>query len=341
MITFEMHMEIKILHKQGMSNRAIARQLGISRNTVRRYLQAQCEPVKYTPRPVASSLLDEFRDYIRQRITDAHPYKIPATVIAREITEQGYRGGSSILREFIRSLNLTTAEAEPVVRFETEPGKQMQVDWGTMRNGKSPLHVFVAVLGFSRILYIEFTDNMRYDTLEECHRNAFHFFGGVPREVLYDNMKTVVLQRDAYQIGKHRFNPSLWQFGKEMGFSPRLCRPFRAQTKGKVERMVQFTRNSFYIPLMTRLRPMEIILDVETANCYGLRWLHDVANQRIHETIQVRPCERWVEEQQCMLSLPPVQKSYDVQVDESLVTFDRQPLHHPLSIYDTFSRGVA
>ena len=111
-----------------------------------------------------------------------------------------------------------------------------------MRNGKSPLHVFVAVLGFSRMLYIEFTDNMRYDTLEECHRNAFSFFGGVPREVLYDNMKTVVSQRDAYRTGQHRFNPSLWQFGKEMGFSPRLCRPFRAQTKGKVERMVQYTR---------------------------------------------------------------------------------------------------
>ncbi|MGM5018219.1 DDE-type integrase/transposase/recombinase, partial [Escherichia coli] len=112
-------------------------------------------------------------------------------------------------------------EQEPAVRFETEPGRQMQVDWGTMRNGRSPLHVFVAVLGYSRMLYIEFTDNMRYDTLETCHRNAFRFFGGVPREVLYDNMKTVVLQRDAYQTGQHRFHPSLWQFGKEMGFSPR------------------------------------------------------------------------------------------------------------------------
>ncbi|EPX7646872.1 IS21-like element IS100 family transposase, partial [Escherichia coli] len=165
---------------------------------------------------------------------------------------------------FIRSLSVPQ-EQEPAVRFETEPGRQMQVDWGTMRNGRSPLHVFVAVLGYSRMLYIEFTDNMRYDTLETCHRNAFRFFGGVPREVLYDNMKTVVLQRDAYQTGQHRFHPSLWQFGKEMGFSPRLCRPFRAQTKGKVERMVQYTRNSFYIPLMTRLRPMGITVDVETA----------------------------------------------------------------------------
>ncbi len=195
--------------------------------------------------------------------------------------------------------------------------------------------------GYSRMLYIEFTDNMRYDTLETCHRNAFRFFGGVPREVLYDNMKTVVLQRDAYQTGQHRFHPSLWQFGKEMGFSPRLCRPFRAQTKGKVERMVQYTRNSFYIPLMTRLRPMGITVDVETANRHGLRWLHDVANQRKHETIQARPCDRWLEEQQSMLALPPEKKEYDVHPGENLVNFDKHPLHHPLSIYDSFCRGVA
>ncbi|MFP1527007.1 IS21 family transposase [Escherichia coli] len=204
-------MKIKILHKQGMSSRAIARELGISRNTVKRYLQAKSEPPKYTPRPAVASLLDEYRDYIRQRIADAHPYKIPATVITREIRYLGYRGGMTILRAFIRSLGFSGAGACCSVRNGT--GRQMQVDWGTMRNGCSPLHVFVAVPGYSRMLYIEFTDNMRYDTLETCHRNAFRFFGGVPREVLYDNMKTVVLQRDAYQTGQHRFHPSLWQFG--------------------------------------------------------------------------------------------------------------------------------
>lgn len=144
-------------------------------------------------------------------------------------------------------------------------------------------------------------------------------------------MKTVVLQRDAYQTGQHRFHPSLWQFGKETGFSPRLCRPFRAQTKGKVERMVQYTRNSFYIPLMTRLRPMGITVDVETANRHGLRWLYDVANQRKYETIQARPCDRWLEEQQSMLSLPPEKKEYDVHPGENLVNFAPPPciIHSP------------
>lgn len=104
MVTFETVMEIKILHKQGLSSRAIARELSISRNTVKRYLRAQPEPPKYTPLPTVTSFLDEYRDYIRQRITIAHPYKIPATVIAREIIEQGYRDGMTILREFIPSL---------------------------------------------------------------------------------------------------------------------------------------------------------------------------------------------------------------------------------------------
>ena len=116
MVTFETVMEIKILHKQGMSSRAIARELGISRNTVKRYLQAKSEPPKYTPRPAVASLLDEYRDYIRQRIADAHPYKIPATVIAREIRDQGYRGGMTILRTFIRSLSVPQ-ELESAIRF--------------------------------------------------------------------------------------------------------------------------------------------------------------------------------------------------------------------------------
>lgn len=92
---------------------------------------------------------------------------------------------------------------------------------------------------------------------------------------------------------------------------------------------------------MTRLRPMGITVDVETANRHGLRWLHDVANQRKHETIQARPCARWLEEQQSMLALPPEKKEYDVHPGENLVNFDKHPLHHPLSIYDSFCRGVA
>lgn len=137
MITFEIRMEIKVLHKRGMSIRAIAKELGILRNTVRSHLKAKSEKPQYSPRPASSSLLDEYRDYISKRISDTYPYKIPATVIAKEIMELDYRGELTILREFIRSQTLPV-QAGPGVRFETEPGRQMQVDWGTMRNGKPP-----------------------------------------------------------------------------------------------------------------------------------------------------------------------------------------------------------
>lgn len=340
MVTFENVMEIHILHKRGVGIRSIASQLGISRNTVRKYLKKhQMQPV-YSPRPKAACLLDPHQDYIRKRIADSLPYRLAGTVIYREIRARGYRGSLTLLRYFLRAEQKPVV-VEPVIRFETETGRQMQVDWGTMRTVHNPLHVFVAVLGYSRMLYIEFTDNMRYETMESCHRNAFRFFGGVPQEVLYDNMKTVVLQRDAYQPGQHRFHPSLWQFAKEMGFTPRLCRPFRAQTKGKVERMVGYTRQSFYIPLMTRLKPAGVSVDVDTANREGHRWLSEVANQREHQTIHCRPCDRWVEEQQAMLALPPEKPAEQLLIKEDIHFFDRNPLHHPLSIYDMFCPGAA
>ncbi len=165
MVTFETVMEIKILHKQGMSSRAIARELGISRNTVKRYLQAKSEPPKYTPRPAVASLLDEYRDYIRQRIADAHPYKIPATVIAREIRDQGYRGGMTILRGFISVLSRFLRSRSLPFGLETATRTtKMQVDWGTMRNFTAR-HRFTCSLLFS-------------DTAECCTSNSLTICAG-------------------------------------------------------------------------------------------------------------------------------------------------------------------
>ena len=108
----------------------------------------------------------------------------------------------------------------------------MQVDWGQMRGGQSPIHAFIAVLGFSRAMMVIFTDNMRYETLEQCHRLTFDYFQGIPQEVWYDNMKTVVIERHAYGEGHHKLNQSFYQFAKSMGFIPKLCHTYRAQTKG-------------------------------------------------------------------------------------------------------------
>jgi transposase len=140
----------------------------------------------------------------------------------------------------------------------------------------------VATLGHLRASFVEYVRDERIETLIGCHVRAFEFFGGVAREVLYDNMKTVVIERDAYGLGLHRFHPSLWDLAKHYNFQPRLCRPYRAKTKGKVERFNRYLRYSFHVPLVTRLRQAGLKLDRETANVEVLRWLREVANVRLH-----------------------------------------------------------
>ena len=109
-------------------------------------------------------------------------------------------------------------------------------------------------MGYSRTSYVEFVSNEKFATLKLWHINAFEYFGGVPKQVLYNNMKTVVLGRDVYGEGLHRFHPGLWDLSKYYLFTPKLCRPFRAQTKGKVERFNRYLRNSFYYPLAGSLK---------------------------------------------------------------------------------------
>lgn len=302
MLKQESCMEIQILHKQGKSIKAISRETGYSRNTVRKYLRSD-EPPQYTPRSRRPSLLDPYRAYIEARVSAALPHRIPSPVIFREIQEQGYPGGIRILRSLLQTL-YPAPTPEPVVRFETEPGKQMQVDWCVLRRGKSPLSAFVATLGFARATYVEFVDNERFETLKQCHINAFEYFGGVPLEVLYDNMKTVVLGRNVYGEGLHRFHTGLWDLAKRYGFTPRLCQPYRAQTKGKVERFNHYLRYSFYYPLAGKLKQSGLPLDVETANVEVLKWLRDVANVRVHGTLKEQPIALLKQEQSALQPLP-------------------------------------
>jgi len=132
----------------------------------------------------------------------AQPKWIPASLLHSEIVERGYQVGMSQLRAFMRSLR-PTLPAAPVVRFETEMGEQLQVDWVEFRKGSAPLHAFCATTGYSRASYVEFVSDMKVATLVGCHKRAFAAFGGVPRKILYDNMKTVVIERDVYSDGHH------------------------------------------------------------------------------------------------------------------------------------------
>jgi transposase len=234
MIGREQVMEVLVLHRRGKGVREITRETGLSRNTVRRYLRAPGS-TRYKARPPRATKLDPFKAYVEERLKAAAPERIPATVLLSELRERGYGGGYTMLKVFVASLRPKPAP-EPIIRFETKPGEQMQVDWAVMRRGPDRLSVFVATLGWSRASYVEFVTDERLETLLAAHENAFLAFGGVPLEVLYDNMRTVVLERNSYGRGRHRFHPGFLDFARHSGFMPRLCAPHRAQTKGKVER---------------------------------------------------------------------------------------------------------
>lgn len=340
MLRMEHVMEIQILHKQGLSIRKIAKQLGVSRNTVRKHLKtATNQPICYKKRPQKPRLLDPYEDFIQQRLKEAAPHWIPAPALLREIQAKGYQGGISTLRQYMAKLKPTVKQA-PIQRFETAAGEQMQVDWACIQRGKQRILAFVAMLGFSRYAYVEFTQRDDFEALKTCHENAFTYFGGVPRNVLYDNMKTVVIQRNAFGDNQHRFHQGLWQLAKQYGFKPRLCRPYRPQTKGKVERFIRYVRENFYQPLRSRLLANELRPDVDTLNYEVLRWLREVANVRIHETTGAMPKIRLIEEQQALQPLPQRDASQPSSICTHLDKYTAEPLHHSLSIYDEFCSEV-
>ena len=292
MLGLEDRLQIKILHQQGQSARQIAKQLGLSRNTVKRYLQKTVDVPTYTARPQVLGKLTSYQTYLTQRQQAANPHWIPATVLFREIKEQGYQGSMSLLCQFLRTLK-PSPSSQPIVRFETALGKQLQVNWAEFRRGKQRLCALIATLGYSRFSYVEFVTDQRLDTLLQGLIHAFDFFGGVPEQLLFDNMKTVVIERHAYAKGRHRFQAKLWDFAKHYGFVPKLCSPYRAQTKGKVERFIGYLRHSFFIPLQATLASANLRVDVATANQAVKHWLTQVANVRLHATLQQRPLDLW------------------------------------------------
>jgi transposase len=270
----------------------------------------------------------------------ARPDWIPATVNKREIREHGYEGSIRTLRYFMAGLR-PQPRPDPVVRFKTEPGQQMQVDWGVFRRGKAPLSAFVSTLGWSRYAYVEFVTDERFDTLKRCHENAFAYFQGVPKQVLYDNMRTVVQQRHAYGDDQRRFRRRLWDLAKQHWFQRRLCRPCRAKTKGKVERFIKYLRYSFYVPLVAQLKQTGLTLDVETANIEVLKWLRDVANTRCHQTIQAVPAKRWWQEVGAPPPRPPMATVTPLPLSDVRQRQDFSPEQpqHPLSVYEDLLQG--
>ena len=296
-------MEWEVLKKHGASIRELARATGRSRNTVRRYLREGDAAAVHRPAPKRPEKLDPFKAYILARVKAAAPDRIPAVVLFREIKARGYDGGETRLKQFVRGL-VPVPSPEPIVRFETEPGHQMQADWASVGSGADKHKVFIATLGWSRMAYVEFCDDEKVETLIACHENALHAFGGVPAEVLYDNMRTVVIERNSYGRGIHRFHAGFIDYARHAGFLPRLCQPYRAQTKGKVERFIGYLKRSFWIPFVASMRQAGLRPDRHAANAAVARWLREVANARVHATTGEIPVERIVVEAAKLRPLP-------------------------------------
>ncbi len=188
--------------RRGEGVRSIAKQLGCSRNTARRYLReagAKC----YGPREPRACKLDGYQSYVSERIEQARPRWIPATVLLREIRERGYKGGISQLKAWLAPFK--RVEPEPVVRFETEPDVQMQADFTHVRRGRDPLIALVAAMGYSRATFVKFTTDETTTTLCAGLREAFDYFGGVPEHVLFDRLCRVHVALELDRVdGLHR-----------------------------------------------------------------------------------------------------------------------------------------
>ncbi len=281
MMLRETSMQIKFLVSQGMKKSRIAERLGVSRQTVYNYLKREGPFPK--PRATRLSKLDAFESHIRTRL---EAFDLPATVLLRELRALGYRGGLTILQDFMRPLKRELIR-RVTERFETLPGQQAQIDWGecgTIEVGgeRRKLYVFVMVLGYSRMMYARFTTSSKLPVLLSCLRHAFQALG-IPAEILVDNMKQAVDQHDI-TTGTVRWNARFLDFAEHHEFLPKACPPYWPRVKGKVERGVGYIKTSFL--------EGRSFVDLEDLNRQLNVWLNTVANVRVHGTTGERPVDR-------------------------------------------------
>jgi transposase len=279
MLNLEAWMQLQELYQQGMSQSQIARELGLDRKTVRKYLKQP--PRDYPARPARTRKTDPYLAYLRERWEQGVQN---ASKLFREIQQRGYPGGRSQLREVVSPWR-TEGRERAFVRFETKPGEQAQMDWGTLgRFEGHRLYAFALTLCYSRMRYVEFTQRQDMETLLDCLVHSFHYFGGVTQTILTDNMKTVVLNRSG---GIIHWNPRFLDFAAYYGFLPRVCQPYRPETKGKIESTIRYLKGNFWPGIQFQ--------SLSDLNQQARAWLEDV-NGRVHGTTRVIPRQRWGEE---------------------------------------------
>jgi transposase len=271
--------------------------LGVSRETIHRWIRdgdldrdLDAEPVQYGPRPPVATKLDAYKAIIETRLA-VYP-ELSAVRLLDEIRAAGYTGGYSQLKAFVQRVR-PTPPAAPVLRFETPAGRQAQVDFARFRFAWGVRYALLVVLGYSRLLWCRFYAGQDMATLMDGLEEAFGAFGGVPQELLFDQMKAVITRDLRLEGGALVRNAEFLRFAHHWGFTPRACRPYRAQTKGKVERPVRYLRGNF---VYGRTFLHDADLDQQRQ-----AWLDRVANVRLHGTTRERPRDRFDREERFLL----------------------------------------
>jgi transposase len=306
MVKVEDRFMIKELHRRGLAIGEIARISGHDRKTIRAIVNGPVNPLPRKRKPRAKKL-EPFVPYLERRIGEG---VVNCNKLWDEIRRQGYGGGKSLVKNFVQPYREARRQ-EATVRYETLPGEQAQVDWGHFgfiehHGRRRRLYGFVMTLGWSRACYLEFTISADAAWWLRCHVHAFRHFGGAPRVVLHDNLKTAVLDRDTE--GTIRWNPRYLDFADYYGFTPRACRPYRAQTKGKVESGIRYVRSNFWPGLR--------FVDLADLNRQAWEWLEFTANVRVHGTTGEVPLDRLpLEHLQSLVGKP--------DYDTSLIGFRR------------------
>lgn len=303
MIRKEDFMVMKSLHQRGVYLKDIAEELGIHPRTVKRALKRDSAPVR--ERKKRGSQLDAHKATIDRLLSEG---VWNAMVILREIEAEGYQGKITVLRDYIRPKR-ALRPGRATVRFETEPGQQMQSDWGeiTVELGgkRTKVHFIVNQLGYSRRFHFWCTDSEDAEHTYEGVIRSFEHFGGSSVEVLVDNQKATVLEHPA--SGKPYFNERFMDLAVHYDFTPRACKPYRARTKGKDERMVGYIKGNFF----QRYRSFESWAHL---NQLAEQWLREEADQRLHGTLKEIVAERFEREKRALKALPKVR--YDTSYFE-------------------------
>ena len=282
-------MQLKHYLARGVSKAALSRRFGVSRRTIHEWIETgQLERdlssgrSRYSPRAPVAHKLTPYRGIIAARLEEFP--ELSAKRLFDEVRAAGYRGSYSRVRDYARAVR-PRPPGEAVVRFETPAGRQGQVDFGTFTLPWGRRHALVVVLSHSRLLWLRFYRRQTMAVLTAGLESAFARFGGVPNELLFDQLRAVVLSDGRGGGGELVLNAEFLRFAAHWGFQPRACRPYRARTKGKVERPIRYLRDSFFYG--------RTFLNDEDLNEQASHWLEETANVRRHGTTGERPVDRF------------------------------------------------